>query len=1820
MAPNHTSSSATPRVETTPSPSRSEKSQTRRPGAVKSSRTLSNSSIPTLSTTRLARQPSPSTSNAQHMQNSPLPSRRPARSGICPSSSRPALITAAAQDPSQDHHRSDSGRSTGSSRSTATTDSFFLPQHPHTLSRRFKDLPRPPSSSAIVDASKQHARASVLGIDTAIDPAAPSAVLPSAHLFRTKSSVSTTPTSPEEGNGSSLGGPDFPPQQDDDGKLTAQDRVLDDFWRSEYSNAPPSTDPLQSSLPPLMLSDAPIAPSRSQSLEFFAAPLDADRIDKAPEDDLLLQDQGTSIGSATPLVAANLQKLDLQNDDSAVSPIEAYRLSSPVLSSPSGAPTPTKRSDDGRPRISPYQHLVTPASPSSAPIEPKSFPSKSSSSLSSSSAHDHDKTASAHASKRSSTSSSSSFRMTLSRQAKSLRSSFLWTTPTSATTPSPGREQVTNSPALSGTSSSTPASQASSSPSLAGASPHPTTDELSSTDSSSQRNIATQGIAGRRTVSAVTPGKSPARTAYSSSYIPQSRPSEPSSRLDARSKTSPPRTSIGASSASKEPTDYGRSEDRPKSRLSSRLTLHGAQWSMKMSHLTTKKTKDAALSKSAYSQTAVEASSRTVGRHAKSQAAASPAAKASSAPVLNGASQETGKDSSVAQAPKRPGPLPISSPPFNGNQGSSTAAQISPSFAASFAFLNSQIESPMPSPALSTSALPPSSAAPASVEDLAVVKDHFNLVPSANTSAPVDPTIGNSFDTVARAALFDQLADSPEAVYKTLAFPEPATMPASQSLGSVAASSANASRKIGHKKHASLGSTALITKSARAAAADLDKRAVATPVVSSGLPLFKGHLIASSNTSMIAPSFASPKEEGRFFDALTSPFEEQPPGAKTQNGAVLPAYDTAGEFFPSVGTELTSLMHDRAPASGQATSTVPQLSRTSLGRRLSGVFDSTKARATRKNAVASPPQSPRVESTRMDALPTRPETSLGFHLRNPLRRDRKESLKTVRPPPPLPKDDMQRPASTKNGSAASTPRMVSSGSRAEPFSSARKELPRSGTSLGFTTPGRKTSREFSSRITAPTKSSIARSVQPSPASAARPTVRSTSASSPSAATSASISRSPQRPAYPPSSFRSGSSTARLSSYANESPSKTATEASSFLSRRRQPSTEDATASLTSIVNRGTSSQPLQGVTTAPPPSPTEVRRRTTTLDRRVLNPIRTSFAQDPVIVRPATASGFRGPLTAQDRKMSQPTLDMLDDREFLEALEQVRAVQRERIQAQAQEVENKTRLARLGMMSGNHLKTKSPVSMLDGADLSSSSARRSNDSGERQEVDGRVARPAHVPSRPRLPHRRSASADAKLSRSKSAFSTSPESEKALDQRQKDIVKAYADKVSPSLGAPTTGLEWGVGKASGKLHDGTFVNDDDWKKEVKALFLIRELVQTERSYARHLSSLLSVVSKMQVPSNGSSHLLGAKRKSTSNLFAAYSSAYANKTSANSAPPSHVALLKSHLPQLIALSNSLVQRVEENPTSAGVGAAFDVLSAELESTFVSWSSVASQALKDLGKTEQAKTKSPYKIGLVPLMPRESAEVGASTGEALSSSGHSSPGSGFKSSTLRMTSLTRPASPVAVRQEPATIASGQTEQAATSAVSRSTKRRSTITSTSFIPPPRVVVAPPVDTPVVFSSSPEQEKSLESSNSTSSRRFNHSRSQSTLVTPLQTPTSATAPDSWHHPPPGSKSLTPMDIAIMPTQRIPRYGLMLRDLLRNTPPESLSHARVQRAISLIQKVALLCDSAAPVTGVKTAPSSGAATPMRAGSVLGMTPTVEVPLLTAGTFGLTRRA
>lgn len=1937
MAPPSIRRAVAPAADSTPPPPLPEKKQIKRPGTAVSTRTLSSSSIPTLSTTRLHRQLSTSSSSAATLQQQTLSARKPVRSVMYPPSSRSA-IPVAALDPSQDHYRSDSGRSTGSSRSTATTDSFFLPQHPHAPNRRLKNLPAPPSNSTLTDGARpaQHVDSPSLaqGLNIVIEPCAGSIPPPPSHLVRSKSSVSTTPTSPEEGDASPLEPPvpckHHTSNGDEPNRVGAlrldSGKDLDDFWKSNYSYARPSADLKEHLLPPLMRSNAPIPPSRSQSLDPLAAPLDLQEDEPTaysfPRDYLLEVERGSqTTGSATPLVAANLDKLNLQHlgDNAVIATKSAAASSSPLASLDRAAQTPTKRSVGHNrlavPCTSPYEQPTASASSSSSAVDRRSHLNKSSSSLSTSSAHEGDKAALTTASKRSSISSSSSFRRTLSRQAKTLRNSFMKSPPLTGKFLSTSQEHVSTTPAASSPQTSPVPISHDPSPSLAGNVQQAKSIELSPP----RRPLDIEGgcpVASGRTetrqkrsnkqgaTSASLPEslvKSGSSRSKMTSMRSEQKSDETASKRSGSINKSDPRFAIPASKSNipqsppQPPTDYSKLEERPRSRLSSRLRLQNTNWSMKISKLKEKKPDEATASKPLAECPTLEAASRAAVRRSKSTAGITAASSASGS---KGA-PDSANSSSMVHALTKPGVLV--SPPSSllTSDRTSADAQISPSFAETFAFLDSHIDRPRLSPPPTTASIPllddvegtPAAqatrmgAAPASPVDTlrqptqpprTLSTDTEKGLPKDNpelNSQQVVSQQGSREDERFEDSLFDRLAESPEAVYKTLAFPAPDVLPTSQSLDNIAPKSdPSDSQRFGHKKHTSLGSATMIFKPAHKAAANLDKQASGSPVASSARLYGNAPLSTKSSLTSVLPVFTPVDEESRFFDALTSPLNEQLPvssnASPSPDDSNLPAFATASDFFSCTGTEPASPMLDRLPMSNSAASVTAAMThrkRMSIGRRFSGVLDPSKMRPERNDLPPIQPQNPRSDPACADALPSRSETSLGFYLRNPLRRERKTSQSIL-----TQAASQQDKIST--GNATSTPESTVSPMKAiSPTSTLRRvstnfgldrtsppasKLTRPGTSLGLaaSTPGRsKTDGAFSSSVMAPTKSSLARSVQPSPPSTKRYTVRSTSASSHTTPPS----RSPQRLSSPPSSFRGGVTSAvrprvfATGSHPTSSSASTtavAAKASPVSAKPPLPSTDDATRSAlvgasqprqeTSFRTSATSValfETLDSSSDAASLTPSEVRRRRT-LSKPVLRPIRTSFAEEGHASRPSSVMGFRRGTAGQGRKMSQPTLDMVDDREFLEALEQVREMHRERIQAQAQEAENKTRLARLGMMSGNYLKTKVSGPTFDEEGRTQQGVYNGESGAEKGQAETQLAEKTEgvssvhskfsVGARPRLRHKRSASADAMLYHSRSTSSASQGSEKDIDKRQKDIVRAYTDKKAP-VGLPTTGLEWGVGKASGKLHDGTFVNDDDWKKEVKALFLIRELVQTERSYARHLGSLFSVVRKMQMgPLNGSTNAPGVKRKSASNLFAAYSSAYGSKSASSTTPPSHIALLRTYLPQLIMLSNALVQRVEENPTSAGVGAAFDVLSAQLESTFVGWSAVASQALADLRFTEQAKGKSPYKIGLVPLTRRDSTEVGAWTTDASGSSGSSSPGSGFFHSTLRMTSLTRPPSPMGVRQEH-DASSRSDAPGGTLPVKRSTKRRSTITSTSFIVP-RVVVAPAP----VFTASPEHERGSEGvlngsdsaakvesarASTTPTRRFGHSRSQSTLVTPMTTPTSSIGPEPWsalsmtssatsastQAPPSGlaTKCLTPMDIAIMPTQRIPRYGLMLRDLLRNTPPESLSHARVQRAIALIQKLALMCDSVAPVS---LAPASGTAAPSRASSILGL-PSVE---------------
>ncbi|WFD35767.1 hypothetical protein MCUN1_002629 [Malassezia cuniculi] len=368
------------------------------------------------------------------------------------------------------------------------------------------------------------------------------------------------------------------------------------------------------------------------------------------------------------------------------------------------------------------------------------------------------------------------------------------------------------------------------------------------------------------------------------------------------------------------------------------------------------------------------------------------------------------------------------------------------------------------------------------------------------------------------------------------------------------------------------------------------------------------------------------------------------------------------------------------------------------------------------------------------------------------------------------------------------------------------------------------------------------------------------------------------------------------------------------------------------------------------------------------------------------------------RNKSQPTLNIVDDREFLQALETVRVQHRERLAMKAS-ARRKASLPNLQHHSTTQTAARPPPV-----------PRRSSVGPQSAPIDGSLDMSGMV--------------DVDQADSES----DDDSECSLDD---------SGDISNDLG---------VGCASGMMQEAPFTNDDDWKKEVKALFLIRELVQTERSYAQHLESLLIIVLKWTGTSTSS------KRMQTNVLMPSQGHASTPLRVSTSIAPQHLVTLRAMLPQLISVSRALVYRIEEAPSSVGVGQAFLAIRDKFEEVHLSWSSTVGETLAALRLTEGTKSKSRGRLGLVPVFDRP------------------------------------PVPPTANAQ-------------------------------------------------------------------------------TGASP-----SAPAPQERRDKKSNPKALSPVDVAIMPTQRLARYTLLLRDLLAYTTPETESYATLSSALHNVQELGRRCD------------------------------------------------
>ncbi|EIM21278.1 hypothetical protein WALSEDRAFT_28916 [Wallemia mellicola CBS 633.66] len=119
-----------------------------------------------------------------------------------------------------------------------------------------------------------------------------------------------------------------------------------------------------------------------------------------------------------------------------------------------------------------------------------------------------------------------------------------------------------------------------------------------------------------------------------------------------------------------------------------------------------------------------------------------------------------------------------------------------------------------------------------------------------------------------------------------------------------------------------------------------------------------------------------------------------------------------------------------------------------------------------------------------------------------------------------------------------------------------------------------------------------------------------------------------------------------------------------------------------------------------------------------------------------------------------------------------------------------------------------------------------------------------------------------------------------------------------------------------------MSDPAWKSEVKRLFIIREIASTERSYAKYLSQLLELI-KTSYPT------FQTRPSTTLQIIDENGSKNPEESF------KHIKLLAKHLPELIQVSQQLLQRLDDDPSAYGVAVAFISLETDLESVFINWS---------------------------------------------------------------------------------------------------------------------------------------------------------------------------------------------------------------------------------------------------------------------------------------------
>ncbi|KAL9940102.1 hypothetical protein V8E36_000807 [Tilletia maclaganii] len=461
------------------------------------------------------------------------------------------------------------------------------------------------------------------------------------------------------------------------------------------------------------------------------------------------------------------------------------------------------------------------------------------------------------------------------------------------------------------------------------------------------------------------------------------------------------------------------------------------------------------------------------------------------------------------------------------------------------------------------------------------------------------------------------------------------------------------------------------------------------------------------------------------------------------------------------------------------------------------------------------------------------------------------------------------------------------------------------------------------------------------------------------------------------------------------------------------------------------------------------------------------------------------------------------------------------------------------------------------------------------------------------------------------------------------------------------LEASIEAAAAKMTSG--VGADVWATEVRALFVVREIIQTEWSYAKHLEALIGAVRKTAGPSssggagpNGSSTGTvgaGPRRKSAAGLMT-YSAISASSSSSSKPGSSaaHIITMKTLLPPMIVLSRSLAARMEQNPTPAGVGAAFTLLQEQLEANFVSWNRAIGTIMDALRVSEGPKGKGKDRIGLIAPSP-------VLSGPYQGPYGPTDIRGPPRRSSLDALALTRPSTPVGegVEDEPEDDTASypiwashfeSSVDAETPPMQQGARRRSNTLSQSDTP--AEAEAKPPTTPLQKGRALLRSNSLlgiHSSGESSTLVSKTAKRRSLAHDDLQAleqavgqptepvrkePTSAkkdSGKKSQSKSGPTSagaaKLFEPQDIVIMPTQRVVRYILLLKDLLANIPAGGTAHVRVERALEVVTVVADMCNRVArPLGGADSRGPTSPRSPASSSAVISASSTMEPSVMT----------